>query len=164
MCLAEHQLIHPKMRLPRYTSLHSNFTLVSPMRNTRHSPVCIPRGILWPIPSYAHVWARLLPHGIRCPPFCHCGKASLVSSSGRCWNTCHSAKGLLVSSLFQLALLSLDNPKEYSQHQRKIHVSTVMKRDQSNSHLQKRSGFPLLSYRAVNYPEIPFFKLENGSQ
>lgn len=68
------------------------------------------------------------------------------------------------TSFFQLVFLSLDNPKEYSHHQRKIHVSTVMKRDQSNSHLQKSSGFPLLLYRAVIYPEIPFFKLENGSQ
>lgn len=83
---------------------HSNFTLVSPMGNTRHSPVCIPQVILRPIPSYTRVWVRLLPCQIGCPPFCHCVKASLVSSSRRCWNTCHSAKGLLVPSLHSFNL------------------------------------------------------------
>jgi len=39
-----------------------------------------------------------------------------------------------------------------------------MRRDQSASHLQKTSGFPLLLYRAVNYSKIPSFKLENGSR
>lgn len=100
--------------------------------------VCIPQHLLRPITNYMHVWVHLLPYWIQHTPFLHHVKTSLVSSRRRCWNLCHSTRGLLVPPLcsFNFHFCPQNYPKEYSHHQRKIHISTIMKRDQSNSHLQ----------------------------
>lgn len=139
----------------------SSFTLVTPREILSNLMVCIPQNLFWPITNYMHVWVWLLPYWIWYPPFLHHTKTSLVSSSRRCWNSWITCPSTL---LFQLPFLSFklpkgifppskENPCKYRNETWPIQFSFA-----------KSSGFPLLLYRAVNYPEIPFFKLENGSQ
>lgn len=144
----------------------SSFTSVTPWEIQGNLMVCIPQHLLWPITNYMHVRVQHLPYWIQYPPFLHHMKTSLALSSKRCWNSCHSTRGLLVPPplLFQLPFLSLKLPKGIFPPSKENPCKYCNETWPIQFSFAKSSGFPLLLHRAVNYPEIPFFKPENGSQ